>query len=275
MAEENVKKTVKYGAENIQVLEGLEAVRKRPGMYIGSTSLEGLHHLVYEVIDNSIDEAMAGACDEIKVTIEEDNIVTVIDNGRGIPVEIHPKMKKPTVEVVMTILHAGGKFSSDVYKVSGGLHGVGVSVVNALSEWLEVEIDWEDGKRYKQRYKRGIPEYELKVVGETNGTTGTTIRFKPDAEIFEDTNFKYEVLAKRFRELAFLNKGVRIILEDLRNENKDLQKRNEYCYEGGIVSFVKHLNRNKNPLFQEPLYFEESGDEGEVEIAIQYNDGYI
>ncbi|MFW6287242.1 MAG: DNA topoisomerase (ATP-hydrolyzing) subunit B, partial [bacterium] len=276
MADENIlKKEVKYGAENIQVLEGLEAVRKRPGMYIGSTSTEGLHHLVYEVVDNSIDEAMAGYCDRIKVKILPGNIISVQDNGRGIPVELHPKMKKPTVEVVMTVLHAGGKFSDDVYKVSGGLHGVGVSVVNALSEWLEVEINWEDGNTYKQRYKRGIPEYDLKVIGNTDGSTGTNIRFKPDNEIFDDILFHFETLSKRFRELAFLNKGVTIILEDLRDEDEDKQKRSEYCYEGGIVSFVKHLNRNKNPLYLEPLYLEEQGEEGEVEIAIQYNDGYI
>jgi len=276
MAEDNIlKKNGNYGAANIQVLEGLEAVRKRPGMYIGSTSVEGLHHLVYEVIDNSIDEAMAGYCDEIKVIIKPDNIITVVDNGRGIPVEMHPKMQRPTAEVVMTVLHAGGKFSDDVYKVSGGLHGVGVSVVNALSEWLELEINWEDGNKYKQRYKRGIPEYDLKVVGQTDGSTGTTITFKADDEIFEEVIFKYETLSKRFRELAFLNKGVNIILEDQRNENKEDQRKNEYCYEGGIVSFVKHLNRNKNPLYLEPLYLEEHGDDGEVEIAIQYNDGFI
>jgi len=276
MAEDNIlKKIGNYSAANIQVLEGLEAVRKRPGMYIGTTSAEGLHHLVYEVIDNSIDEAMAGYCDEIKVIIKPDNIIKVVDNGRGIPVEMHPKMQRPTAEVVMTVLHAGGKFSDDVYKVSGGLHGVGVSVVNALSEWLELEINWEDGNKYKQRYRKGIPEYDLKVVGQTDGSTGTTITFKADDEIFEEIIFKYETLSKRFRELAFLNKGVNIILEDQRNENKEEQRRNEYCYEGGIVSFVKHLNRNKNPLYLEPLYLEEQGDEGEVEIAIQYNDGFI
>jgi DNA gyrase subunit B len=273
MVEENaIKKNGKYGAENIQVLEGLEAVRKRPGMYIGSTSIEGLHHLIYEVVDNSIDEAMADYCDEIRVIIKKDNIVTVIDNGRGIPVEIHPKLKRPSVEVVMTVLHAGGKFSDEVYKVSGGLHGVGVSVVNALSEWLEVEVKWEDGKIYKQRYHRGVPEYDLKVIGETDGSTGTTITFKPDAQIFEDINFKYPTLSQRFRELAFLNRGVRISLRDEREENV---KEDEYCYEGGIISFVKYLNRNKNPLYEEPFYFEEKGEDGEVEIAIQHNEGYL
>jgi len=273
MVEENaIKKNGKYGAENIQVLEGLEAVRKRPGMYIGSTSIEGLHHLIYEVVDNSIDEAMAGYCDEIRVIIKKDNIVTVIDNGRGIPVEIHPKLKRPSVEVVMTVLHAGGKFSDEVYKVSGGLHGVGVSVVNALSEWLEIEVKWEDGKIYKQRYHRGVPEYDLKVIGETDSSTGTTITFKPDAQIFEDINFKYPTLSQRFRELAFLNRGVRISLRDEREGNV---KEDEYCYEGGIISFVKYLNRNKNPLYEEPFYLEEKGEEGEVEIAIQHNEGYL
>lgn len=276
MANDNIsKKNGNYGADNIQVLEGLEAVRKRPSMYIGSTSLEGLHHLVYEVIDNSIDEAMEGFCDEIKIVINPDNIITVIDNGRGIPVEIHPKLHKPTVEVVMTILHAGGKFSNDAYKVSGGLHGVGVSVVNALSEWLEVEVNWEDGNKYKQRYRRGIPEYNLKVIGKADGNTGTKINFKPDFEIFNEIDFKYETLSKRFRELAFLNKGIKIILEDRRVDNEKEIRKNEYCYEGGIISFVKHLNRNKNPLYLEPLYLEESGDEGEIEVSIQHNDGYI
>ncbi len=273
MVEESIiKKNGKYGAENIQVLEGLEAVRKRPGMYIGSTSVEGLHHLIYEVIDNSIDEAMGGYCDEIKVNIGRDNIVSVIDNGRGIPVERHPKLKKATVEVVMTVLHAGGKFSDEAYKVSGGLHGVGVSVVNALSEWLEVEVKWEDGKIYKQRYQRGIPEYDLKVVGETDGSTGTTITFKPDAQIFEDLNFKYSAISQRFRELAFLNRGVRI---NLRDEREETLKEDDYYYEGGIVSFVKYLNRNKNPLYEEPFYLEEKAEEGEVEISIQHNEGYL
>ncbi len=263
-----------YGAENIQVLEGLEAVRKRPGMYIGTTGIEGLHHLVHEVIDNSIDEAMAGYCDEIVVSINPGNSITVIDNGRGIPVEMHPKMKRPTVEVVLTVLHAGGKFSSDAYKVSGGLHGVGISVVNALSEWLEVEIKWGDGNLYRQSFRRGRPETELEIVGKTDGSTGTKITFKADAEIFDEVNYNFETLAKRFRELAFLNRGVKIILEDRREEAEGQLKRDEYCYEGGIVSFVQFINRNKNPLFPEPLYINEKGEEGEVEIAIQYNDGY-
>ncbi|MEJ6951936.1 DNA topoisomerase (ATP-hydrolyzing) subunit B [Natronospora cellulosivora (SeqCode)] len=278
MAEENIlendlKNSNNYGAGNIQVLEGLEAVRKRPGMYIGSTSIDGLHHLVYEVIDNSIDEAMAGYCNEILVTIHPDNIVSVSDNGRGIPVEIHPKLGKPTVEVVLTVLHAGGKFDADAYKVSGGLHGVGVSVVNALSEWLEVEVKWEDGKIYKQRFNRGVPEYDLEVIGDSDGETGTTIRFKADDDIFEESDYIYDTLSKRFRELAFLNRGVKIIIEDKRKEGEE--KKDEYCYEGGVVSFVKYLNRNKNPIFPDPFYIELEGEEGEVEISIQYNDGYI
>lgn len=273
MAEESfVKKNGSYEAENIQVLEGLEAVRKRPGMYIGSTSINGLHHLVYEVVDNSIDEAMGGYCDEIKVIIKPDNIISVIDNGRGIPIEPHPKLKRPAVEVVMTVLHAGGKFGGEGYKVSGGLHGVGVSVVNALSEWLEIEVKWKDGKIYKQKYSRGVPLYDLKVVGETDGETGTTTTFKPDAEIFEELVFKYKTLVQRIRELAFLNKGVKIILRDEREEEV---VEDEFCYEGGIISFVDYLNRNKNPLFEDCFYMESEGEEGQVEIALQYNDGFI
>lgn len=218
-------------------------------MYIGSTGMDGLHHLVYEVVDNSIDEAMQGYCDLIEVIIKPGNIITVKDNGRGIPVDPHPKLKKPAVEVVLTVLHAGGKFGGDGYKVSGGLHGVGVSVVNALSKWLEVEVCWRDGKVYHQKYNRGIPVYDLKVIGECSGT-GTTISFKPDEEIFEDVNFKYKVLAQRLKELAFLNKGVRIILRDEREEEA---RQDEYCFEGGLVSFVKYLNKNKNPLFDEPF----------------------
>ncbi|MTI61876.1 MAG: DNA topoisomerase (ATP-hydrolyzing) subunit B [Firmicutes bacterium] len=273
MADENIiQKKGSYEAENIQVLEGLEAVRKRPGMYIGSTSIDGLHHLVYEVVDNSIDEAMAGYCDEIEVIIAENNIIIVKDNGRGIPVELHPKLKKPAVEVVLTVLHAGGKFGGEGYKVSGGLHGVGVSVVNALSEWLVVEVNWKDGNIYRQRFSRGVAVSDLEVVGKTNGKTGTTISFKADEEIFDTTVFKYNTLIKRLRELAFLNKGVKIIIRDEREEER---REKEYCYEGGIISFVKYLNRKKDPLFNEPFYFEEEGEEGEVEIAIQYNDGFI
>ncbi|MGM0410736.1 MAG: DNA topoisomerase (ATP-hydrolyzing) subunit B [Bacillota bacterium] len=265
------KRKSEYNAENIQVLEGLEAVRKRPGMYIGSTAQEGLHHLVYEVVDNSIDEAMEGYCDEISVVIKEGNIVSVIDNGRGIPIESHPKVNKPAVEVVMTTLHAGGKFGGKGYKVSGGLHGVGVSVVNALAEWLEVEVNWEDGKVYRQRYERGAPTTELKVIGEGNGETGTKITFKPDDKIFETLNFKYKIIAQRLKELAFLNKGLKINFEDRR---KDELKKDEFHYEGGIVSFVEYLNKNKKAIFPEPIYIEKEGKEGKVEIAIQYHDGY-
>lgn len=273
MAEENIiQKKGSYEAENIQVLEGLEAVRKRPGMYIGSTSIDGLHHLVYEVVDNSIDEAMAGYCDEIEVIITENNIITVKDNGRGIPVELHPKLKKPAVEVVLTVLHAGGKFGGEGYKVSGGLHGVGVSVVNALSEWLVVEVNWKDGNIYRQKFSRGVAISDLEIVGKSNGKTGTIISFKADDEIFDTTVFKFNTLIKRIRELAFLNKGIKIIIRDERE--KEIREK-EYCYEGGIISFVKYLNRKKDPLFNEPFYFEEEGEEGEVEIAIQYNDGFL
>ncbi|MGM0420037.1 MAG: DNA topoisomerase (ATP-hydrolyzing) subunit B [Bacillota bacterium] len=262
----------RYEAEDIQVLEGLEAVRKRPGMYIGSTSLDGLHHLVYEVVDNSIDEAMSGYCDLITVEIQEDNIVQVTDNGRGIPIESHPKVNKPAVEVVMTTLHAGGKFGGEGYKVSGGLHGVGVSVVNALSEWMEVEISWKDGNLYRQRYQRGRAVTELKKIGPTlEKETGTTITFKPDREIFPDLGFKYKVLAQRFKELAYLNRGIKIKFIDSRSEQEVV---NEYCYEGGIISFVKHLNKNKKTLFPDPIYIHEVGEEHEVEIAIQYNNGF-
>ena len=266
-----LKSEGQYNAEHIQVLEGLEAVRKRPGMYIGSTSQEGLHHLVYEVVDNSIDEAMQGHCDQINVIIEKGNIVTVVDNGRGIPIETHPKVNKPAVEVVMTTLHAGGKFGGEGYKVSGGLHGVGVSVVNALTEWLEVEINWEDGKLYRQKYERGVPTTELKAVGEGNQVTGTKISFKPDPDIFETLNFKYKIISQRLKELAFLNKGLKIVFEDRRDE--DL-KRDEFHYEGGIVSFVDYLNKNKKTLFPDPIFIENEGKEGNVEIAIQYHDGY-
>ncbi|MGM0437702.1 MAG: DNA topoisomerase (ATP-hydrolyzing) subunit B [Bacillota bacterium] len=266
-----LKSEGQYNAEHIQVLEGLEAVRKRPGMYIGSTSQEGLHHLVYEVVDNSIDEAMQGHCDRINVIIEKGNIVTIVDNGRGIPIESHPKVNKPAVEVVMTTLHAGGKFGGDGYKVSGGLHGVGVSVVNALTEWLEVEINWEDGKLYRQKYERGVPTTELKAVGKGNEVTGTKISFKPDPDIFETLNFKYKIIAQRLKELAFLNKGLKIVFEDRREEEL---KRDEFHYEGGIVSFVEYLNKNKKTLFPNPIFIEDESKEGNVEIAIQYHDGY-
>ncbi|WP_374722872.1 DNA topoisomerase (ATP-hydrolyzing) subunit B [Peribacillus tepidiphilus] len=258
-----------YDENQIQVLEGLEAVRKRPGMYIGSTSAKGLHHLVWEIVDNSIDEALAGFCDEIKVIIEEDNSITVIDNGRGIPVGIHEKMGRPAVEVIMTVLHAGGKFGGGGYKVSGGLHGVGASVVNALSTELEVFVH-RDGKIYYQKYHRGVPVEDLKIIGETD-RTGTTIHFKPDGEIFTETlEYDYETLASRLRELAFLNRGIRISIEDKRVENK----KNEYYYEGGIISYVEHLNRTKEVLHEEPIYIEGEKDGITVEIALQYNDSY-
>ena len=266
------RKEGNYKAEHIQVLEGLEAVRKRPGMYIGSTGQDGLHHLVYEVVDNSIDEAMQGYCDEIEVIINKDNSVTVKDNGRGIPIDQHPKVNKPAVEVVMTTLHAGGKFGGEGYKVSGGLHGVGVSVVNALTEWLEVKIFWEDNKVYKQKYRRGKPVNNLRVVDEQEGVAGTIITFKPDPEIFDDDiDFKNKILAQRLKELAFLNKGVKILFKDKRGEEI---RKEEFCYEGGIISFVEYLNKNKKPLFPEPIYIEEEKKQGQVEIAIQYHDGY-
>src|SRR6056297_3512845 len=262
----------RYEAENIQVLEGLEAVRKRPGMYIGSTSLDGLQHLVYEVVDNSIDEAMAGFCDQIEVILKKGNIVKVRDNGRGIPIETHPKVNKPAVEVVMTTLHAGGKFDGEGYKVSGGLHGVGVSVVNALAEWMEVEVRWKNGKVYRQRYRRGIPEHDLKEVQDKKSVeTGTTITFKPDSHIFEEINFKYKTLVQRLKELAFLNKGIKIVFRDQRGEEII---RKEYCYDGGIISFIKYLNKNKKVLFSDPIYMEKEDEEGKLEIAIQYHNGF-
>src|SRR6056297_531573 len=264
----------RYEAENIQVLEGLEAVRKRPGMYIGSTSIDGLLHLVYEVVDNSIDEAMAGYCDRIEVNLKKGNIVTVVDNGRGIPIETHPKVNKPAVEVVMTTLHAGGKFDGEGYKVSGGLHGVGVSVVNALSEWMTVEVKWKDGNIYRQKYRRGVPVYDLKQIGtcEVERETGTKITFKPDPEIFEVINFRYDKLLQRFKEMAFLNKGIHIKVIDERDEEE--VKEEEFHYEGGIVQFVKYLNKNKKPLFPDPVYLEESEENKDLEISFQYHSGF-
>lgn len=261
-----------YTEENIQVLEGLEAVRRRPGMYIGSTSSRGLHHLVYEIMDNSIDEALAGYCDEIKVIINKDNSITNIDNGRGIPVGIHPKLGIPTVEVVHTVLHAGGKFDREGYKVSGGLHGVGASVVNALSERMDVEV-YRDGKVYLQKFKRGVPVSELKVIGITK-KTGTKTTFKPDPEIFEEVVFDFDILLSRFRELAFLNKGLKIILRDEREE-EPVEK--VLHYEGGIVSFVEYMDRNKEPI-HDPIYIEGFREEDGtyVEISMQYNkDTYV
>ena len=258
-----------YGADQIQILEGLEAVRKRPGMYIGSTSTRGLHHLVYEIVDNAVDEALAGYCTEIDVTINEDNSVTVIDNGRGIPTGMHEKAGIPAVEVVFTILHAGGKFGGGGYKVSGGLHGVGASVVNALSNWLEVEIS-RDGKIYKQRYERGHVIYKLKEVGKSD-KTGTKVTFMPDDTIFDDVIFDYDTLRRRFREMAFLTKGLRINIEDKR-EGKE--KKATFHYEGGIKEFVEYLNKNKNTLYDKVVYCEGQKDDIYVEVALQHNDSY-
>src|SRR5437016_3604812 len=257
----------RYDATSIKVLGDLEAVRKRPAMYIGSTGEQGLHHLVWEVVDNSVDEAMAGYCDEINVIVHDDNSVTVIDNGRGIPVDMHATEKKPAAEVVMTVLHAGGKFDSETYKVSGGLHGVGVSVVNALSDWLDLEI-LRDSEVWEQSYKCGVPKSKLAVTGKTR-KTGTKITFHPDASIFEKIEFSYDILAQRLRELAFLNKGLKITLQDERSD-----KNTEFRFTGGIVEFVKHLNRGKTTLHDSPIYIEAKRDNLEVEIALQYNDSY-
>ncbi len=264
MADE--KLNAKYDANNITVLSGLDAVRKRPGMYIGSTGPRGLHHLVYEVIDNSIDEAMAGFCTEIIIKIRKDGSVEVIDNGRGIPVDIHPKYNVSALEVVMTKLHAGGKFDKGTYKVSGGLHGVGVSVVNALSSVLEVFVH-RDGEIFYQKYFKGTPDEAVKVIGKTD-KVGTIVVFSPDPEIFETVEFQSEILTVRFRELAFLNKGIRIKFNDERTEKEE-----EYFYEGGILSFVTFLNKNKN-VFHEPIFFEKDKDATHIEVALQYNDGY-
>ena len=260
-----------YGADQIQILEGLEAVRKRPGMYIGSTSSRGLHHLVYEIVDNAVDEALAGFCTEIQVTINPDNSITVIDNGRGIPVGINHKAGIPAVEVVFTILHAGGKFGGGGYKVSGGLHGVGASVVNALSEWLEVTI-CREGKKYQQRYERGHTMYPLKEVGVCEAEeTGTKVTFLPDKEIFEETVYDYDILKQRLREMAFLTKGLRIVLKDTR---EDMEKEKVFHYEGGIREFVTYLNRSKEALYPEVIYCEGQKDGVAVEVAMQHNDSY-
>ncbi len=258
-----------YGADQIQILEGLEAVRKRPGMYIGSTSSKGLHHLVYEIVDNAVDEALAGYCDTIDVTINEDNSITVIDNGRGIPVGINQKKGISSVEVVFTILHAGGKFGGGGYKVSGGLHGVGASVVNALSEWLTVEI-CVDGKKYFQRYERGKACGRLEEIGETDGR-GTTITFLPDKEIFEETVYDYDILKQRLREMAFLTKNIKIILRDKRESEV---KEREFHYAGGIREYVEYLNRHKDPLYPEIIYCEGTKDNVYVEVALQHNSTY-
>lgn len=258
-----------YGADQIQILEGLEAVRKRPGMYIGSTSTRGLHHLVYEIVDNSVDEALAGYCNEIQVTIREDNSIKVIDNGRGIPIGINHKAGLPAVEVVFTVLHAGGKFGGGGYKVSGGLHGVGASVVNALSEWLEVTIH-QNGKMYRQRYERGKVIYPLKEVGTTE-QNGTEVIFLPDKEIFEETVFDYDTLKQRLREMAFLTKGIKIILIDERLEEPKVR---EFHFEGGIKEYVSYLNRNKDSLYEQIIYCEGQREDILVEVAMQHNDSY-
>ncbi|WP_188651134.1 DNA topoisomerase (ATP-hydrolyzing) subunit B [Pontibacillus salipaludis] len=268
--EENLPNQQAYDESQIQVLEGLEAVRKRPGMYIGSTNEKGLHHLVWEIVDNSIDEALAGYCDHITVTIEKDNSITVTDNGRGIPVGMHKKANRPAVEVILTVLHAGGKFGGGGYKVSGGLHGVGASVVNALSSSLEVYVHL-DGKIHYQQYRRGVPQEDLKVIGETD-VTGTRIHFMPDDEIFTETKeYNFDTLANRLRELAFLNKGIRITIDDQRNEEQEAK---DFLYEGGIVSYVEHLNRTREGL-HEPFYVENESEDISVEVALQYNDGFV
>jgi DNA gyrase subunit B len=258
-----------YDASRIQVLEGLDAVRKRPSMYVGSTDGRGLHHLVYEVVDNSIDEALAGFCTRVEVTINPDGSVTVLDDGRGIPVDPHPFHKKSALEVVMTVLHAGGKFDKNTYKVSGGLHGVGVSVVNALSEWLEVEVN-RDGKKHFQRYIRGKPEADVQEIG-TSDIRGTKTTFKPDTKIFETTDFDYDIISNRLRELAFLNRGITISLRDLRNPEGQAEI---FAYQGGIVEFVEYLNKKKQPLHEKPIYFERQRDDMIVEIAMQYTNSY-
>ena len=263
------KVDIEYGADQIQILEGLEAVRKRPGMYIGSTSIRGLHHLVYEIVDNSVDEALAGYCTEIDVSIEKDNSILVVDNGRGIPVGINHKAGLPAVEVVFTILHAGGKFGGGGYKVSGGLHGVGASVVNALSEWLEVVIH-QDGKMYKQRYERGKVMYPLKEIGTTDHN-GTEVHFLPDKEIFEETVFDYDTLRERLREMAFLTKGLKIVLRDNRLEKPKIRA---FHYEGGIKEYVEYINKAKTALYDEVIYCEGQRGDVQVEVAMQHNDTY-
>lgn len=256
-----------YGAEHIQVLEGLEAVRRRPSMYIGSTSSRGLHHLVFEVVDNSIDEVLAGFCKQIKITVNEDSSITVIDDGRGIPVEKHPQEKRPAVEVVLTTLHAGGKFGSDSYKVAGGLHGVGVSVVNALSEWLDVEV-YRDGKIYKQHYKKGKKASPITASGKVN-KSGTKITFRPDPEIFANINFENEIIIQRLREQAFLNKGTKIVFKDMRSGREE-----KFKYDGGIVQYVSYLNQGKETVPKKPIYIQKGAGDLQVELALQYHAGY-
>ncbi|MGI8883966.1 MAG: DNA gyrase subunit B, partial [Pyrinomonadaceae bacterium] len=263
------KKKQEYDASSITALEGRDAVRKRPAMYIGSTGDIGLHHLVYEVVDNSVDEALAGYCDTIEVAIHIDDSITVVDNGRGIPTDIHKQFGHSAAEVVLTVLHAGGKFDSNSYKVSGGLHGVGVSCVNFLSEWFKVEI-WRDGKTHEMEFAAGVTVAPLKQTGKTT-KRGTKITFKPDASIFETTIYSFERLSERLREKAFLNKGIRIFIKD---EREEVEKSHEFYYKGGIAEFVKHLNKNKSPLHEEPLYFETISDDLSVEVSMQYNDSY-
>ncbi len=277
MQEENITTAVsqEYGGAEIQVLEGLEAVRKRPGMYIGSTSVSGLHHLVYEIVDNSIDEALAGYCKEIKVSINPGNSITVIDDGRGIPVDIQPQTGRPALEVVYTVLHAGGKFGGGGYKVSGGLHGVGASVVNALSEWLEVQVH-KNGNIYQMRFSRGKITEEMHIVGSTD-RTGTTVTFQPDPEMFDEVEYSFETLHTRLREEAFLNAGLRISLEDKRPENAEKpekERMDSMCYEGGIREFVRYQNRSKDPIHEDVIYMSGMKDDSMAEIALQYNDGY-
>ncbi|MCD8001164.1 MAG: ATP-binding protein, partial [Oscillospiraceae bacterium] len=275
MSEISEKITNEYDASQIQVLEGLEAVRKRPGMYIGSTSASGLHHLVYEIVDNSIDEALAGYCRHISVTIEADNVICVSDDGRGIPVDIQGQTGLPALEVVYTVLHAGGKFGGGGYKVSGGLHGVGASVVNALSEWLEVEVH-RDGKIYQMKFSRGLKTQEMTVIGTTE-RTGTTVRFHPDPEMFEETVFDYETLHVRMREQAFLNAGLHISITDARPESAEKpeeERADAMCYAGGIREFVTYINRNKAPLHPDVIYVSGSRADAEAEIALQYNDNF-
>lgn len=267
MPDKDNKRNTSYEAEQIQVLEGLEAVRKRPGMYIGSTGSKGLHHLVWEIVDNAIDEALVGACKNINVVIHPDNSVSVTDDGRGFPVGMHPKLNKPAVEVALTVLHAGSKFGGGGYKVSGGLHGVGVSVVNALSEWLEVEVKRE-GNIYHQKYERGAAVTQLTIIGESKAT-GTKVSFKPDSQVFDELVYSFDILEHRLRELAFLNRGIKITLKD---ERENIEK--NFQYDGGIVSFVSYLNKNKEVLHKDPIYFWAKKDDVEVEIALQYNDSY-
>ena len=267
MAKKSQEKQSEYTAGQITVLKGLDAVRKRPGMYIGSTSARGLHHLVYEVVDNSIDEAMAGFCSEVQVSLMEDGSVRVIDDGRGIPVDIHPEEGVPGVELAMTTLHAGGKFDKDSYKVSGGLHGVGVSVVNALAEWLEVEVV-RGGKRYHQRFERGIKKKDLEVMGKEKGS-GTQVVFHPDPEIFTELIFQFDILNARLRELAFLNKGLKIVLSDERDGLEEVHQ-----YEGGLSSFVEYVRGKRKALHEEVIYFGASKKEADVEVALQYNEGF-